>query len=364
MYKYILSLFFLAAIVSCKNDVSSQFSNKPSALGRLNEVEIITDNDLWEGAIGDTINYYFGASYPIMPTPEPIFDLRHFTTDDLIVEPLRKELRTYLVVADLMDDDSPTTQMIRKDMGEERFINLRKKPYSSTIGREKWARNQILIYVMGNGEENIAKALRENFPVIAKKINEHDEEQLLASIFSVKRTNPGIENRINDMFGIQMSVPGDYKKVVEDKEKNIFWIRKDTRRGAIMNIMISKVPYKSQDQFEISSIKKGLNTLAQHYVKSNTPTSKMVINDEDLPVYDYTYDISGQYTKELRGVWEMTEDFKAGPFAGYAINLKEKSEILYVYAFIFGPGEQKRNLIQQLDYIVKTINVSEVAPTE
>lgn len=358
MYKLIIISLCLLSLGSCNDEVASQFSPKPSALGRLNQIEIISDDEVWEGPTGDTIRYYFGSSYPIMPTPEPIFDMRQFSPSDLASEPLRKELRTYVVVADLQDDESSTTKMIRKDLGEERFMNLKTgKGYSSTIGREKWARNQLLVYIMGNGKANVHKAIRENFPTIAKKINEHDEDQLVASIYSVRRTNPGIERKVKEMYGLDMAIPGDFRLAVEDNGQKQLWLRRDDNKGAILNIMMHSVDYGDQSQFDTENIKNSLNALSKQYVKTNTLGSIMVINDEDLPVYDYGYEIDGQYTRELRGVWEMTEDFMAGPFVSYAINLKESNKILYVYAFIYGPGLMKRNLIQQLDHIVKTLKV-------
>ena len=360
MKKYLLFSICFITLFSCNDEVANNLGAKPSALGRLNEIEIIADDEVWEGPIGDSINYYFGSSYPIMPTPEPMFDMRHFTPNDLLAEPLRKELRTYVVVADLQDEQSPTTKMIRKDLGEKRFLDLRQnKDYSSTIGREKWARNQILVYIMGNGPKNLAKSIRENFPAVAQKINDHDEEQLMASIYAVKRINLGIESRIKDYYGISMSIPGDFKIAVESKEEKTLWLRRDDSKGPILNIMMKSETYTAESQYAVDNIKTTLNTLSQKYVSSNTVGSKMIINDEDLPVYDYAYNIDGQYTKELRGIWEMTEDFMAGPFVAYTINLKESNTLLYVYAFVYGPGEKKRNLIQQLDYMVKTMDIPE-----
>tara|TARA_B110000483_G_C18196608_1_gene543246 strand:- start:1438 stop:2526 length:1089 start_codon:yes stop_codon:yes gene_type:complete len=359
MYKLIIISLSFFSLASCNDEVANQFSPKPSALGRLNEIEIISDDDVWDGSTGDSIRYYFGSSYPIMPTPEPIFDMRQFSPRDLAQEPLRRELRTYVVVADLQEDESETTKMIRQDLGEERFMNLKtSKEYSSTIGRDKWARNQLLIYIMGNGKSNIHRAIREKFPTIAKKINEHDEAQLTASIYSVRKTNLGLKRKVKEMYGIDMVVPGDYRMAVEDEGRKQLWLRRDDKKGAILNIMMQAEKYEDQSQFDTDKIKNILNTLSKQYVKTNTFGSTMIINDEDLPVYDYGYEIDGQYTRELRGVWEMTDDFMAGPFVAYGINLKESNTILYIYAFVYGPGISKRNLIQQLDHIVKNVKVT------
>jgi len=162
---------------------------------------------------------------------------------------------------------------------------------------------------MGNGADNVHKAIRENFPTIAKKINEHDAAQLMASLYTVKRTNKGLVTKIKEMYGVNIAIPGDFKLAVENKDKNHLWARRDDNNGAILNIMMNSVPYEDQAQFDTESIKSALNELSKQYVTSSTPGSIMVINDEDLPVYDYGYEIDQQYTRELRGIWEMTDDF-------------------------------------------------------
>lgn len=359
MLRCFILISLVLTLMACNDEMANQMKVKPTALGRLNEIEVIADGEMWDGPVGDTINHYFGSAYPIMPTPEPIFDIRHFTPNDLISEPLRKELRTYLIVADLQDEDSPTTKMVRKDLGEERYLKLKSgKPYSSTVGHDKWARNQMLIYILGNGKDNLYKGIKDNFPAIAKKINQHDEDQLMSSIYTVKRTNIGLSAKVKELYGIDMNVPGDFKLAVENKPERILWIRRDDKGGAILNMMMESEAYEGPKQFETEALIAQLNALSKDYVTTNTAGSHMQINTDDLPVYDYTYSIDGQYTKELRGVWEMTEDFMAGPFVGYAIHHEESNSIIYIYAFIYGPGEAKRNLMQQMDYIVKNVSIN------
>ena len=105
-------------------DVLNDMQSKPNALGKMNEVVVICDDMLWDAGPGDSTVYYFESPYPIMPAPEPLFDLRHFSTEDLNMDRLRKELRTYLVLADLSDSESLTTQMVKNDLGEQMINGL------------------------------------------------------------------------------------------------------------------------------------------------------------------------------------------------------------------------------------------------
>ena len=125
MMKYLVYIFSISTVLSlysCNEEMAKTYEYKPMAMARMNEIVAVADKDLWEGAVQDTFNYYFQSAYPIMPTPEPMFDVRHFTPIQLDNESLRKELRTYIVLADLNDPESSTTKMLRRDLGEERFL--------------------------------------------------------------------------------------------------------------------------------------------------------------------------------------------------------------------------------------------------
>ena len=95
------------------------------------------------------------------------------------------------------------------------------------------------------------------------------------------------------------------------------------------------------------------NKFGKTYVTSDIEDNYMVVNDEDLPVYEYSLNLDGRYTKELRGIWEMSKDFVGGPFCTYVVINEEKRELVYIDTFVLAPGQKKRNLMQQLEYIVK-----------
>lgn len=337
---------------SCNEEVSKRYEAKPVALGRMNEVVLIADKDLATGAIRDSFDLYFGSSYPIMPTPEPIFDIRHFTTEELEHEPLRKELRTYVVLADINDEDSPTTKMIKQDLGAERFREAKEGLLTSSVGKAKWAKKQIIIYLFARGEEALAKVIREKFPAVAKRINQHDEEQLAASLFAVRNANPGLQTKIARQFGLDIRIPADFNVAINDPEVPFLWLRKDTK-DAILNMTFAKYSYTDPGQLDKDAMLALRNTIGKNYITSNTAGSYMTSNETDLPLYEYVSQLEGTYVKEIRGVWEMTKDYMGGPFVLYGIVNEAKRELIVVDVFVYAAGKQKRNYIQQLDYLVK-----------
>ncbi len=349
IYTIILACCFSA----CTSDVAKSFEPKSSALGKMNEIVVIADQDDWEGAIGDTFRYYFASAYPILPAPEPLFDLRHFTTDELLESPLRKELRTYAFLADLSDEESSTTKMVKRDLGEVRFKEAAVyKKINTIIGKNKWARGQQLFYFFGTDEATTAASISEHFAVAAKRINNHDYKQLKSTLYS-KGLNLGHAADLKDQFGINVDIPVDFR--LAKKEDNLRWLRMDTDKETV-NLVFQKFAYNDKNQLSKAHLMKLRNEFGKEYVTTDVKGAYMVINDEDLPVFEYVTKIDDQYTLEIRGVWETENDFFGGPFISYLILNESKNELIYVDAFVYAPGEDKRDLMMQMDLAAKSIS--------
>lgn len=356
-YIYFFSVITVLSLWSCNDEMTKTYEAKPVALARMNEIIAVADEDLWDSPVQDTFNYYFQSAYPIMPAPEPMFDVRYFSPKALGQEPLRKELRTYIVLADLNDPEATTTKMLRRDLGEERFLKAKQDPtFQTSVGKDKWARGQIIIYIFANGKKQLMDSIRKNYSAIAKRIRLHDRNQLDASIYVLRNESPGLIKKIQMKFGFTIRIPGDYVSLKEDVD-NFMWFKKDTKEAAY-NIIIQKFPYKNASQLETSNIIKLRDDYGKIHISSGAKGSYMLTNTEDLPTYDYTYEIDGQYTKEVRGIWEMENDFMGGPYATYVVLDKASSELIFIDTFVYAPGKNKRDMMLQLDYIIKTLKIA------
>ncbi len=353
---YIISTITVLSLWSCNDEMAKTYEAKPTAMGRMNEIIVVADEDLWDSPVKDTFNYYFQSAYPIMPAPEPMFDVRYFSPKQLGQEPLRKELCTYVVLADLEDLEATTTKMLRRDLGEERFLKARQdQSFQTSVGKDKWARGQIIVYLFANGKKNLMETIRHNYSAVAKRIRLHDKSKLDASIYVLKNESPGLIKKIEDKLGVSIRIPGDYLSLKENID-NFMWFRKDTKE-ATLTIIMQKFPYTSTDQLDPENIIRLRDEYGKKHIASEVEGSYMVTNTEDLPTYDYTYEIDGHYTREVRGIWEMEKDFKGGPYATYMIHNKAANELIFIDTFVFAPGKSKRDMMLQLDYIVKTLKI-------
>ncbi len=351
--KFYYSLILLSLLVSCQG-VENRLQIKSKALGVMNDIVVICDEDIWFSAVGDTIKYLFEGVYPLTPRPEPIFDLRQFTVEDITLQPLKKELRTYMVVANLADKDSETTQMVRKDLGEERYQRALVDPtFTTSVGKDKWAHGQIILYVFANGVDNLTKAIESNFDKLSSRVNEHDAFQLFQTTYA-RGKNEGLKKELLEKYGAEITIPMDFKRALEKPEEDkLIWFKKDTKDGA-MNIVIRQYDYTGPDMLTPEAAKKRFDAFGI-YVSSAQPETYIVINNQDLPVLTFDRIISGHYAREFRGIWEMENDFFGGPYQGYAIVNEVLGKMITLDGFIFAPGRRKRDMMQQIDTIAKNI---------
>jgi hypothetical protein len=350
---FLLLVILALGILGCAQDsrMSQSFEADKIAFGKINQINIICDQAEWDGPIGDSLRFYYGSAYPILPQPEPIFDLRHMTMEDLRKDPLRKELRTFIVVADLADKSSETAALIRQDIGSEKIeASVADNGYGNSVALNKWAKGQLIIYLFGQDQQKLVDNISNSYTAVAKRIHQADEEMIEATAF-FNGENVSLAEEIQALMDVNMRIPEEFLPAI--KESNMVWLRRETS-DASSNIMLTKVPYVDQSQLSREGIKKIRDKIGKEYISSALPDTYMRINDVDLPLFVETTRLNGDYALEARGIWDIVNDFMGGSFISYLIYDPGKPELLFIDAFVHAPGKDKRDMMQQLEYILHT----------
>lgn len=350
---YVL-LFALGLLTACTQDSQQSLRAIPNAFGDLASLTIIADQDLWDGPLGDTIRYYYSSAFLILPQPEPILDLKFFTPQQLDSDRLRRELRTYLIVANLDDDLSPAAKLAKSDLGPARLEKFYENPANNLIiGRDKWAKGQMVVYQLGQDRNNLLENLKKNLPVIIKQIRLHDRVRLDATVYLDGR-NYKLERELRDQLRISLRIPGDYQQAISDGD--VMWIRKETEKSSL-NLIFHRLPYSDAGQLSRENIMAVRDSLGKKYISTRVNDTYMVINDKDLPLFTNTVTISGKYALEARGIWEIENDYMAGPFLSCLIHDPKNGELIFIDAFVYAPGEDKRDYMLYLEHIINTLQI-------
>ncbi len=350
-----LLYFFLPIAIlgyGCTSDNTQQPQLNVAAKyahGDVNEILVISDAALWEGAIGDTFFYYYSAPYLMLPQPESIFDVIHMTPDELARQPVRKEFRTIVFLANMADTNSTTTNLIRTDVGNDKLSESLSEKQSGTItGKDKWARGQTLIYVFGWGEDKLKSHIAKSFTAIAKKINESDRPSIEANVYQAGE-NAELIAEVKSRYGIYLKVPGDFKKA-KLSTSNTLWLRRDSRE-INANLMIHVRPYLNKSQLTKEGAK-AIRDEVSTIVNTHQPNTYMRVNDVDLPMFAETLTINNLFAIQSKGIWEMANDFMGGPYISNLMLSPDKKNLVLVDGFIYAPGKDKRNFMQEIELIL------------
>lgn len=366
MNKLIFILLSLTMVFSaCSSDaeqpkVKKVESIEKYAFGRVNQLLVVSDSQLWEGPVGDTFFYYFAGPYLLTPQPEAIFDITHFTPEAFAARSSRREFRMILFVADMNEPDEATARLIRNDLGEQKLKQIKEKGCSVVVGKDKWAKRQTIFYVVGFGEDKLAQCIANHFPVVAKRINNEDQEIIEATVYQADQNFEANEELLKQ-FGLNMRVPGDFLKAKSNSSLDAIWLRRDVR-DVHVGLIIHKRPYVSKKQLTKEGMKSIIDELGP-MISSWIVGSKMKVDDRNLPMLVEKTTFNNRYTLVGRGIWEMDKDFKGGPFVCYEILDEANAQLYVLYGYVFAPGKDKRNYLQEVEHIIKTAQIASPAAT-
>lgn len=315
----------------------------PSAVGVVDEVFIVMDEDDWSSSLGDTVRHFFQKPYEILPQYESLFKIHH--VKPTAFQELFKKGRN--VVLFVRTDRKQAAFRI----GERIFGDQIVKPSQFIIGRKNvWAEGQQVIMLNASDRASMVSKLAQNFSKVKNLIHQNDAHKLFKSNFvsGVHEVNTQL---MADKFGIKWDIPRKYAKAYDDN--GIIWFRRD-EGDEILNIMISTEPY-----LEVIHNKAGLNARARtgRFVQGPSDGSEMVTADKYFPPESKYVMIDGVKSLETRGLWELTEDFMGGPFVNYVIPDKERDRLIVIDAFVYAPAKKKKPYIRRLESWIRSVRI-------
>ena len=149
MKRIVSILFFLIITLSCSDN---QQKLLPSSSGNINNVSVVSSDEVWDGAVGDVIRENFGRPIYGLPQIEPVFSLSHIPSK--VFSGFATKSRTILKV----------------DIAEKEGVFNFKNTYASP---------QRIIQITGKSADKIIEIINENLNSIYSTmyLNEIQEKQ-------------------------------------------------------------------------------------------------------------------------------------------------------------------------------------------
>lgn len=306
---------------------SCKFNNTETAetSGKINTISVVIDDLFWKGEIGDSIRNKFASPVIGLPQEEPLFTINQYPTK--LLEGFMTNSRNIIVV---------------KKQSKSRY----------EIIKNEFKTPQNVIHISGKSTTEIIDTIEKHYQDIIKIMRQTEiqefQHNIDTAIIDIKK--------IKRKFKIAIKAPNDYKYVM--RKRKFIWLKKDFIGGnnnvLIYQVPIYKINSKSQSNIILNVIKTR-DSIGKLFIKGSAKNSYMITERAYSP-YLTNLKIANKKAFEIKGTWELKNDFMSGPFINYAILDKRKNRVIVMEGFCYAPSMDKRDLMFELEAIIKSVN--------
>lgn len=319
MKKILIILAMVLALASCKGGKKALL---PSISGKAGEVIVVIDRDNWEGNLGVEVRELLACDCPYLAQLEPMYSLVNVTPGGF---------------ADLF---KVHRNIVIFDINEDKTEN--KVSYLHDI----WAAPQCVINVSAKDAKAATELVQANGKFIVSAIEQAERDRVIRN--SIRYEERSLAPQVAEIFGGSPHFPMGYK--LKKKTDSFIWIA-DEKQYTIQGVLIYKYPATVAEEFTRDNIVSHRNAI----LKENVPgmfdgtymtTSKVITPDVEYLKY------KGRDFAQLRGYWEVENDYMGGPFVSHSFFSPDGMEVIVAEAFVYAPKYDKRQYLRQVESIL------------
>ena len=334
--KSILLPLLISAVIftGCDALNSVTQASRTASQGAPYEVVTVCVQPLWEGEFGDSLRMIMRAPDPYLNSEESIFSLFQVTPANL----------TKLV------EDHRNRIMVDVD---KRFQSA-----GSKVEYDKTASPQMVLTLMAPSQRALTEYISENREVLVQLFEKAERDRAVA--YAEKYGEKRISSEIKRTFGVEMDVPKGY--VLAKHTDNFMWLRYEYP-SASQGFMLYSYPYEGKMSLSEGELyAKRLEFAAE--IPGPSDGSYMPTSSVFPPVYRLVK-IGDRVWAEMRGFWDVENDFMGGPYVSYSTVDKATKRVFTIDCYIYSPKLDKRNFMRGVEHLVYMIHFPEdSAPVE
>jgi hypothetical protein len=364
-------LLVAAGLTGCGEITTSN----PEAVGQSGTLIVVTDEDTWDGPVGDVIRDELAGGLSTLPQPEAALTVRRMDLSDAFYPQIRRQ-HSVLFVAPYTSP-STTGEFIRARLDDAGIEALDRGGMGIIYRPNLWANNQVVIYATARDEANLVHQIRANAHDMRRAYDRVNRLRLTHDMFRRGRQFE-VEQRLMDRHGFAVNVQHDYVLVRDTTFETVnrtagTFIR--LRRIADADSWRDLFIYYEQDprleRLHPDSVRVLRNRLSRKFVRGSDDTTYIHIEDrypDRRPVVTDTVNFAGRWALETRGTWYLGfENGRSagmgGPFVNFAFYDEESGRFFLIDGMIFAPRPQysRREFLRQMEAIAYTFRTHETA---
>jgi len=323
-----LIVLALAAVITVGCDDTSELV-KQNVGGKAGEIIIVANKAEWESEPGSELRSILATPYPYLPQSEPSYTLiniphKSFTS-------LFEYHRNIIILK----------------------VDPQLKAEFKAV-EDVWAAPQTVIMITAPTKEEAAAVIADHAEQLFNIIGQAERNRIMRN--SKRYEDVALRQFVAEKFGGSPYFPKGYS--LKKQTDNFVWISYETTY-INLGIFVYRIPYKDSTSVQLENLMAATNEIMQENVPGMVDNSYMTISSEILPglaVMKY----KNRNFVEMRGLWEVKNDFMGGPFVIQAFHDKNNpGEIIVVEGFVYAPRYDKRDYIRQVESILYSFDWKE-----
>jgi len=341
----------IPALIAVSTVLLSCGDVKIKAIGDDEEILVFADDKAWETlepvlreVLQDTV---------WTPIPEAWYVLRHVPFEDwgtyenymnrIAVAPLSGEGP----VADFMRNSlEPNVQQLVNDSKEFMF-----NKYDSR------ARGQILMFLTAPDLVTLEGAIENQRSEILysfEQMSLRREQAALVSERSYQKKD--IERSLLQRYAWTMTIQHDYHVAIDSLGGRFFWVRRANPSDLERWIFVHWQPVSDPTMLKESTILAWRDSITKTYLRTIDDHAYVQVAPYHLRIENVNF--LGRYAFETRGNWRFSDKTGGGPFVNYAFYDEKGKRLYMVDGSVFAPRVAKRDLILQVDALLRTFRTA------
>lgn len=320
MKKLSVILAVALCLVGCKGTKALL----PNVSGKAGEIIVVMEKSDWEGALGTEVRGLLACECPYLAQSEPLYTLVNVVPSGFV--DLFKVHRNIIFVS--VNPSAPVEAKV---------------DYMKNV----WAAPQCLVQVVARSSEDAIKVIGIESGKIVNFIEQAERDRVIANckLYETK----DIAVKVEEVFGGSPHFPSGYK--LRKLTRDFAWVA-DEKQYTNQTILVYKYPATgAEDELSLDRIVERRNAI----LKDNVPgmfENTWMTTSTAFPLSIEYLKYRGRDFAQVRGMWEVENDFMGGPFVSHSFYSRDGSCVIVAEAFVYAPKFDKRQYLRQVESIL------------
>ncbi len=310
------------ALASC-NQKKAQKALLPQISGKAGEVIVVIEKGAWEGAAGITLRDTLAADCPFLPQAEPLYTLVNVAPSGF--NNMFKVHRN-IILMNISSDVTEPGVVFRQDV---------------------WAAPQCVIGINAPNSETAVTLIKENSRKIITTLEQAERDRVISNAKRFEERS--ITPTFTKLFGGAPHFPSGYQ--IKARNPEFIWVTYSPQYTQ-QSILAFKYPVvEGEEMMSRESLITNINTMLERNVPGMFDNTYMTIAPAVRPSVTYMK-YKGLDFAEIRGLWDVHNDYMGGPFVAHAFYSRDGKEVIVMLAFVYAPKYDKRHYLRQIESIL------------